>query len=403
MGTLHLTKRLIDQAQYEGIDGAAYVLWDDIVQGLGLRIYPTGKKSFMLKYRIAGRQRNLVLGQYGKHLTLEQARDTAVGKLSGVIQGEDPLEIKQVKYHAPTVKDFALEYLANHAKARKKSWRNDESQINRLILPAWGIRKLESISTADVIQLHRKIGRENGKYQANRTIATVSKMFEIAVRWGYLEKGSVNPAQGIEKFKEEKRHRAIEEDEFPRLAKAIEAEESPYVRAAIWLLLFIGCRKTELLTAKWEQVDFEKRTITFPETKSGKAYTAPLSGPAIDLLQNLWRGISNPYIFPGRRKGQHLVNLMKPWQKILKNAGLPKEIRLHDLRHTFGTMLSNAGVSLTLVGAAMNHSQPSVTARYAMPSENPVRVAMEEQAARLVAAAKGEKAEVIIFEEAKKA
>lgn len=402
MGKVHLTKTLIDNSTFEGNNHGAYVLWDDKTAGFGIRIYPSGKKSFMLKYRVYGRQRNMVIGQYGRQMTLHQARNIAIQKLGEINGGKDPLAIKQAKFKSYTVEKLANKYLKEHAKVYKKSWKNDKSQIDKIILEEWKNRKASSITRVDVDRLHKKIGQNNGKYQANRTLATISKMFELAIGWGILEAGSINPARGIEKFKEEKRHRAIDAKELPRLAKAIETEESPYVKAAIWLLLFIGCRKNELLTAKWEFVNFEKRIITFPETKSGRSYSAPLSTRAIEILQNLPQEKENPYILPGRKYGHHLVNLMKPWQRILAKAGLPKTIRLHDLRHTFGTSLSNTGASLTIVGAAMNHSQPSVTARYALPSEDPIRVAVEEHANWLESASKGKAGEIIHLQQAVK-
>jgi integrase len=172
-------------------------------------------------------------------------------------------------------------------------------------------------------------------------------------------------------------------EEIPRLLTALDQEPAIYARAAILMLLFTGCRRGEVLQAKWRDVDLVRKELHLPRTKSGKSRTVALSAPVVALLKELPREKDNPHVFPGLVEGGRLTTIREPWLKALKAAGLPPEIRVHDLRHSVGTSLSNANVSLTVVGAVLGHSQPSVTQRYAQPSQDPQRQALEDHARRI--------------------
>ncbi|HKF93066.1 MAG TPA: site-specific integrase, partial [Gammaproteobacteria bacterium] len=268
-------------------------------------------------------------------------------------------------------------------------------RINRLILPAWGNRKVKTVTRKDVEALHTKIGKgahstskagQPAPYEANRTLTLISKMFALAKEWEYVPKDCANPARGIKRFKEHKRDRWVNPEELPRLAQAIDAEPNVYVRMALWLYLLTGVRKSELLAAQWDDIDWQRQELRLGETKAGRVHYVPLSAPALAILRELPRLEGNPYILPGHIRGRPLVNINRPWTRIRKAAGV-EDVRLHDLRRTVGSWLAQSGNSLHLIGRVLNHSNPSTTAVYARFGQDHVRQALEEHAARLMGVA----------------
>ena len=391
---MKLTKREIDAATYTGENNARHVLWDDEVPGFGVRLFPSGKKSFVLSYRTAGRKRMMTIGTYGA-LTLDQARKAARGELAKVeTQGADPLADREKERRGETLADLCAAYMERHGNA-KKSAAEDQRRIDRHILPKWRTLKAAAIIRADVAALHAKIGKAH-PYEANRTLALLSKMFELARRWGFVPDGHPNPARDIDRFKEHKRDRWVTPAELPALAQAINEEPNQSARFALWLYLLTGARKSELLQAQWSHVDWDRSEIKIPDTKAGHAHFIPLSGPALALLREIPRADGNPFIIVGRgpRKAPadgkappaHLVNISKPWNRVRKAAGV-EDVRLHDLRRTVGSWLAQSGNSLHLIGRVLNHSNTSTTAVYARFGEDTVRAALEQHGARIMGAA----------------
>jgi len=381
---MKLTKRLIDAADYQGEGNARCVLWDDEVPGFGCRLFPSGKKSFVLSYRAGGRKRLLTVGTYGV-LTLDQARTKARAELAKVeTEGADPLEARQREAQGETMRDLCAAYMERHGNG-KKSGAADLRRITQHILPAWGSMKARAVKRADVAALHRKIGTR-APYEANRTLALLSKMFSLADRWGFVPEGHPNPARDIDRFKEQKRDRWVTPEELPRLAQAINEEPNESARFALWLYLLTGARKTELLTARWEHIDWTRAELKLPDTKAGRVHYLPLSGPALALLREIPRVEGNPFVLPGKLAGAHLVNISKPWNRVRAAAGV-EDVRLHDLRRTVGSWLAQAGNSLHLIGRVLNHSNQSTTAVYARFGEDSVRAALEQHGARIMGAA----------------
>ncbi|MBZ0252679.1 MAG: tyrosine-type recombinase/integrase [Candidatus Methylomirabilis sp.] len=378
---MKLTKSAIDGLAYRG---GQDVRWDDALPGFGVRVFPSGARAFVIRYRAEGRKRYLTLGKVGV-LTLEQARELARRRLVDVIEGKDPQAERRRALEGEKVRDFCAAYLERHAKPRKKSWRDDDRRIRQHIVPAWGGLRLAGIKRADVAALHRRIG-ERAPYDANRTLRLVSRMFGLARQWGYLDETAPNPASGIAAFPEEKRDRWIRPEELPRLAQAIDAEADPYVRAAFWLYLTTGLRRGELLAAKWADVDWTRRELRIPETKAGRVHYVPLSEEALTILQGLPRIDGNPFILPGRNPGAALVNISKPWLRVRRAAGV-EDARLHDLRRTVGSWLAQSGNSLHLIGRVLNHSNQSTTAVYARFAQDHVREALEAHGRAIMGAA----------------
>jgi integrase len=373
-----LTKRAIDAAKYEGDGSSQDVLYDEQLPGFGLRVYPSGTKSFVLRYRTkSGRLRFQTLGRYGV-LTLKQARDEARSTLGDVAQGGDPAAEKVAAGKELRFGEYSELYLDRHAKLRKKTWREDERRIEKHLLPRWKNARLEEISRADVVKLHAEIGKD-APYEANRVLALVGVMLSLADDWGFIPETHPNPTTKIRPFREKSRERYVTPAEMPALLEAISEEPSPYIRAILWLYLLTGLRKSELLQGKWEDLDVERRELRVPETKAGRPHVVPLSDPAFEILTSLPRERSNPYLFPGRKKAQPLSDITKPWRRVREKSGLA-DVRLHDLRRTVGSWMAISGASLPLIGKVLNHSDPSTTAVYARLAENSAREALERHA-----------------------
>jgi integrase len=213
-------------------------------------------------------------------------------------------------------------------------------------------------------------------------------MFNLAENWALRPDGS-NPCRHVEKFKEHKLERFLSETELARLAETlVEAEQArielPSVIAAIRLLLFTGARLSEILTVRWEHVNFEEHCLRLPDSKTG-AKTIYLSPPALEVLNGLQRQDGNPYVIIGAKPGAHLINLRKPWHRIRTKAGLDN-VRIHDLRHSFASMAVAGGLSLPVIGALLGHTQAATTQRYAHLAADPLKQAANLTGARITAA-----------------
>jgi integrase len=362
---MHLTKRTIEALEYQGLEPRKDIRWDDLLPGFGVRVYTSGRKTFVVSYRHHGRKRLMTLGAFGV-LTLDLARDRARRELLAVTDGTDPLAERERVAQGSTVRDLAKAYLERYAKLHKKTWRDDESRLKSPILRRWGSLPLTALKRGDIAALHREIGARH-PYAANRLVELISRMYELAKLWGFLDEDYPNPARRIQAFKEVKRDRFVTAEEMPRLAAAIDADPSPYLRAAFWLYLLTGVRKRELLRARWGDIDFHANLWRLPDTKSGRVHHVPLSNRAAALLKALPRELGNPHVIPGARAGQSLNNIDKAWRRIRKRAKL-EDVRIHDLRRTFGSHLAQDGASLHLIGTILNHRDPSTTRVYATSS-----------------------------------
>ncbi len=388
---MKLTKRSIDSFCYRGDGKSRDVRWDDAVRGFGVRIYPTGRKAFVISYRVNGRKRLLTLGPYGP-LTLDKARDSAKRNIANVIDGGDPAQTRHAARRAPTVRELCDRYLADYAEGRKKasSLRNDRSMIARFIVPALGGRKVADVTRADVLRLHNSLRKT--PYQANRVLALLSKVMNVAEGWG-LRPDRSNPCIHVERFKERSRERYLAGIELARLADALaeaerEADGIPPTVAAVRLLLFTGARLSEILTLRWEHVDFERACLRLPDSKTGSK-TIHLNAPALAVLAGIERHEGNAHVIVGQKRGAHLVNLQKPWRAIRERAGMA-DLRVHDLRHSYASVGAGAGLGLPMIGALLGHRDAATTARYAHLADDPLRQANDAIGAWIEAAMKGE-------------
>ncbi len=382
---MKLTKRIVESANYDGNGRSRKILWDDQISGFGCRVFPSQKKSFVLSYRVHGRKHLLTLGQFGL-VTLDQARTLALIKMGEIASGVDPLSVRKRVTKPRTISELSLYYLENYSKVHKKSWREDERRITRYIIPAIGSLPVMSLQVADVTKLHIDIG-VNSKIEANRTVELLRAIIEEARDLAWLEPQALNPAKGVKRFREKKRDRWLRPEELPRVAIAINNYSNIHVRAALWLYLLTGLRKTELLTAKWANVDFHRRELRVENTKSGNDHVIPLTTGAVELLKKMPRALDNPFVIPGAKGGSHLVNINKAWRKIRTEANVA-DLRLHDLRRTVGSWLAQDGATLHLIGQVLNHASSETTKVYARLSDNSVRTALESYGSKLLEASR---------------
>ena len=380
---MELTKKAIDGFTYQGDGKSRDVRWDGALPGFGVRIYPSGQRSFVLSFRAAGRKRLLVLGRCGP-LNVDLARNRARRHLSALLDGKDPQGPRQAEALGSTMAELCRVYMERHG-SRKLSRGDDQRRIDHYILPKWRNLKLQAIGRAEIAALHHKIGKR-APYEANRVLALVRKMINCARQWGLLEEGRPNPATGIALHPEKPRERWLTTEELPCLAKAVDEETNTYVRGALWLYLLTGARQNELLAARWDGIDWQRKELRLGETKAGSPHCVPLSGPAVAVLKSLPRQDGNPYILPGAKAGQHLVNIAKPWGKIRRRAGI-EDVRLHDLRRTVGRSLAQAGSDLHLIGQVLNHSNLGTGAIYGRSREDVLHRALEDHGQRIMAAA----------------
>lgn len=373
-----LIQSTVKALAYDPAGPKTQITWCAELPGFGVRLYPSGKASYVAFYRVgkgrAARQRFHVIGSTAK-LSPDQARTRARKLLVDALDGLDPvaeqaaaLEAKraadalELERHAFTFAALAEKYISGHA--LKRSLRSDRERLKNHVVPALGAIPAGLVSRADVARMHQAIAERRSGPTANRCTALTSAIFNWAEKHGALPIGHANPARGVERFEETSRDRWLTREELRRVLQALEKHESIYFRGFIWLALLTGARKGELLAAKWDHVSFEERTLRLPRTKSGKVHHVPLSGPAVEILQQIPRQAGNPYVFPGARAGQHLVGVDRPWQAICASAGL-QDVHLHDLRRTVGSRLAQSGASLGLIGSLLNHANLSTTAVYA--------------------------------------
>lgn len=353
------------------------ITYDNAVKGFGVRVTAGGSRSFILNYRTrTGRERRYTIGSYPDWKT-GPARTEAGELKKRVDRGEDPMGEIEAGRAAPTVLDLCQRYEDESLpKKRPASQRNDKAMIKREIKPALKHLKVSEVRFADVDDLHRKITKRGAPIVANRVVALLSKMFTLSIRWGWR---ADNPAKGVERNQEQKRHRYLSADEMAALTKALTEHDDQQAANIIRLLLLTGARRGEVQAMRWDALDLTDGVWTKPgsTTKQKTMHRVPLSAPARQLLSEL-RGKADDdaeYVFPSRMGG-HRVELKKNWAALRKAAGIP-DVRMHDLRHTYASVLASAGMSLPIIGALLGHSQPATTARYAHLFDDPLRKATD--------------------------
>ena len=355
------------------------IAYDNEIKGFGVRITAAGVRSFVINYRAGGRERRLTIGQYPVW-SVTAARIEAQMLRRKIDVGQDPMRERHDEHTAPTVADLSRDYLERHA-VKKRSRRDDEAMIKNDILPRLGKMKVRDVRHVDVDRLHREITKR-APIRANRVVACLSKMFSLAQKWDWR---SDNPVRGIERNPEERRTRHLSTEEIARLAEALNQCPESSSANAVKLLMLTGARRGEVLTAQWDQFDFEVGVWTKPSahTKQKQQHRVPLSGPALQLLHQMREKATGDYLFPGP-KGAPLTDIKRFWASISKTAEI-SGVRVHDIRHTYASLLASAGLSLPIIGALLGHTQAQTTQRYAHLFDDPLRQATERVGAIVTA------------------
>jgi integrase len=409
-----ITKRTVDAVQS---NGGEFMIWDDAITGFGVRVRPTGSKSYVVVYR-AGSGRGAPVRRYtiaavGK-FTPERARARARVILGLVAHGQDPANQKAAERGTSTVAELADRFMAEHVEPKRKRRTAEfyRDILDRIVKPTVGTTKVDKLTRVQVGRLHSSLLET--PFQANRVLAVVGSMYAFAGRGGIVPDGT-NPARGIDKFKKSRRERFLTGEELERLGSAIREAEitgipwtvdetkptakhvpkterftkiAPSATAALRLLMFTGCRLREILHLRWEHVDIERGCLFLPDSKSGRK-TVILNAPALAVLNAMDR--VGPYVVPGDDPEQPRHDLKRPWDAVTKRAGLTG-VRLHDLRHTYASFGAGGGLGLPIIGRLLGHSQAATTARYAHLDNDPLRRASESIAGRIAAALDGKTA-----------
>ena len=339
------------------------IYWDDTLESFGVRVYASGRRTYVYTYRVNRRKRLARIGRVDA-LSLEQARKKAAMYLAKVASNEDPQAVSDAVKAAITVEQLVARYVEGYAKPQQKMWREIQSSLSRNLLPKFRLTLARNLNSADIAPISVQIGIER-PYAANHFLDAVRRMYNWAKRPARLVPADFeNPASGIPRFPKRRRRRFITTVEMPKFIRALEQDESDYSRHAMWLLLLTGMRMREVLKAKWEHVDWDMGTLFVGLTKNGEPLLAPLCEAALIRLRMIPRTSGNPYIICGRDPATHLKDLRSCLCRIRKRADRP-DIRVHDLRRTVGPWLAQAGTSLHLIGDVLNHLDTSTTAGYA--------------------------------------
>jgi integrase len=379
------------------------ITYDAEVKGFGVRVTAAGARSFILNYRTrSGRERRFTIGSY-PDWTTAVAREEAKELKRRIDVGQDPMAEVEADRNAKSVGDLCDRFEQDHLPRVRPSTKSDyEAIIRRKIRPEMKHLKIAEVTFSDVDDLHRKITKLGKRYLANRTVAVLSKMFSLAQKWGWRDNAAGNPAKGIERNQEQKRHRYLTPKELTKLTTALAKHDDKPAANIIRLLLLTGARRNEVQSAKWADFDLAAGVWTKPgsTTKQKTTHRVPLSAPARQLLAALHceaerdgRGLPD-YVFPGKGGRGHRQELKKDWRQLCLAAELvdvetktdskgreqvvvTPNARLHDLRHTYASVLASAGLSLPIIGALLGHSQPGTTARYSHLMDDPLRQATE--------------------------
>lgn len=384
MTVAKLTKSVVDAAQATGRD---YELRDTIVPGFLCKVTASGRKVFMLQYRTnSGERRKPKIGLFGE-LTVDQARSIAQDWLADVRKGSDPSAEKQAARQARTVKELCTQFIEEYSKARNKpsTVETYQDQIDRYIVPKLGRIKVPELTRMDVTAMMRDMVKISAT--ANRVLACLRKMLNMAEVWGYRPDGS-NPCRHVPKYRESGETRYITDEELARLYAYLdradaEGLEHPTLTLAIRLQFEFSARMSEIRMLQWAWIDFDSRRVAWPDSKTG-GISKPMSEAAHQLLSNAHRIEGSPYVCPSIYDKEIPLpegTYYNSWRRILQRAKVP-HVGTHGIRHRAATDIANSGVPMKVGMALTAHKTVSMFMRYVHTEDDPVRAAAEKVAAR---------------------
>jgi integrase len=391
-----------------------FIAYDDTLAGFGVRVTPNGARSWIVDYRPGGGRRastrRITIGPVAT-LPADKARRAAQQHLARARLGADPAAERAEQRAAATLREVAEKFQRLEGPTWKPRTRFLFAFYCRKHLePAFGSKRARDITHADVVRLHRKIG-EQAPPTANRIVSLLRLLFNWAGRARDVPPGH-NPARGVKRFKEQGKERYLTTQELGRLGEALREAEtiglpwtvdetrptakhapkphnrreiiSPFATGAIRLLLFTGCRRGEILSLRWEEVDLERGTLLLSDPKAGRRYVL-LSAPAQAVLADLLRIRIGAYVIAGDDPDRPRHDLNRPWRAIARRAGL-EGVRLHDLRHSFASFGAASHLGLPVIGKLLGHRQAQTTLRYAHLADDPLRRASQTVAGTIAEA-----------------
>ena len=305
--------------------------------------------------------------------------------LAATKHGDDPAARRDADRRAITVKELAERFEKEHIDLRLKpsTAKGYKRMLERFVIPILGNHRVTEVTRADIAKIHHDL--RHIAYDANRCLEMISKMFNLAEMWGLRQDGS-NPRKHIKKYPEEKRERFLSPAELRRVGEVLremeqEGTELPSSIAAVRLLILTGCRLGEIMTLQWDYVDIAGKALRLPDSKTG-AKVVHLGQPAVDVLEKIERIEGNPWVIVGAKPGARLTDLQPFWQRVRARAGL-KDVRIHDLRHTFASTAVAAGQGLPIIGELLGHTQVQTTARYAHLAADLILAAADQVSAEI--------------------
>lgn len=407
-----LTKRVVDASEKAE---KSYIVWDDDLKGFGLLVLPSGTKSYVAQYRnAAGRSRRFTIGRHPT-FTPDEARREAKAVLLAAATGSDPVAERKHVRSTPTVSKLLDRYLEEHVRLNNaaSTQANAEAYVERILKPKIGNLQVHAVTGRDMAKLHNDLAAT--PRQANLVLAIASKAFALAEMW-QLRPAHSNPVRGIKRFAEVERERFLIRDELARLGVALDEavtiglpwhlqkpsskhlpvgdrRTKPNAMAVecVKLLLFTGARLSEILKLEWSHVDLEGGTIALPGQKGKKRRDHPISEPALEILKALQKGRRGKWVLPGDAKGTRHLNkevVETVWQKLRRRAEI-EDVRLHDLRHTVGTLAGQLGANAFLIQHLLRHRTVAMTGRYVNADADPIRGVSDAVGIRIVAGLAG--------------
>ena len=380
-GNLSLSERVVDGLRVQGKDA---VFWDREVPGFGVRVYPSGRKVYVVQSRGPEGLRRVSLGRHGE-LAAERARKQALVVLDRIRNGESPAPAPTRP--ALTVADLAKRYMEAHVAVSCNAHTQGiyRGSLDNHILPALGTMAVDVVGRSEAAALHYAL-RATPR-AANRALMVLSKMFSLAETWGLVPAGG-NPCRFVLKYKEGKRERFLGSEEYRRVGRALRrlSAEGPgpaRAAAALRLLMLTGCRLREILTLRWDDVDRKAGELRLRDAKTG-ARMVPLTPDAAAVLAGMARVSGSPWVFAGRTPDRHLSQLTTYWHRVRGRAGV-EDVRIHDLRHSFASRALAVGESLSMIGRLLGHSDVASTARYAHLTRDAEKVAAAKVAGSIEA------------------
>ena len=338
-------------------------------KGLVLEVRRSGGKTYYLRYtNYRGQQRQYRIGN-ATVLTLYQARHIARLTLNQIATGHDPSEEKAALKQVPTFAQFIDEQYLPFVKTYKASWSTDVSYLKNHLLPRFANRYMDQITRQDIVKMLFERKATGAAGSANRLLIMMRYMFNLALRWE-MPGIKANPCAGVPMLEENnKMERYLSVEEGQRLYQSVCKSDNQMLKHIVSMLILTGARKREVLDAKWQDFDIERSTWRIPITKSGKARHVPLSDGALTVLSSVPVNQHTPYVFANPATNKPFISIYRAWHTARKQAGLA-DVRMHDLRHSFASLLINSGRTLYEVQHILGHTQVKTTQRYAHLSQD---------------------------------